>query len=525
MINKIIFLLGIFSILLFANNDKFKTYKIHNSDVEITIIYPKHIVQGEKVRLLGVMKNRYRNAHMGGLTISFPQFKYTKGTYSDNTFDTINSYSPPDKIYSGIVKKNIKSKYYMIEGWENNWKSGLEKRFYIEVDIPKNVSYITINVRGVLIFGKSKKYRTEVKLPLSGSYKDQQGYSVGQLSIPMIYGNTKQETMKFSLMPENINVTKLNYGKRRIYATGDIDAYATERFKRFVKNNNISAGLVVFDSPGGSLMEGIKLGKTIRNMGFDTTIGHVNRDGKHKYDGVCASACTYAFAGGLARYIHYDKQKLGVHQFYNSYGSNNEDMSITQNIASTIAKHLYEMGIHEQAFILASSTNSNSMKWFTKQEALSLNLANNGENSTTSEIKILSQAGKEQKPYLLIKQQKSYGSGKLVLLCNNNYLDILAGIVTNNEVSNNKRNTLVRNYLELDDGKFLEKKGQIGTSVKQDTLWLERKLNNQQVERLLNSNVVNIWTENGGEMRWGFDMDIASVKVKIHDFVQGCNIL
>jgi len=200
MIKKMTFLLAILSILLFANNDKYKTFKRCNSDIEITIIYPKHIVQGDRIRLLGVMKNRYRNARMGGLTISFPQFKYTKGIYSDNTFDTISSYSPPDKIYSGIVKKNIRSKYYMIEGWENNWKSGLEKKFYIEVDIPNHVNHLIINVRGVLVFGKSKKRRTEIKLPVTSNYKDQQGYPVGRLSIP-IYQDTQQKTEKKALPP------------------------------------------------------------------------------------------------------------------------------------------------------------------------------------------------------------------------------------------------------------------------------------------------------------------------------------
>ena len=200
MIKKIVFLLGVFSIFLFANNDNIKKFQIQNNDIEITIIYPKYIVQGERVKLLGVMKSRYRNAHMGGLTISFPQFKSTKGIYSDNTFDSINSYSPPDKIYSGIVKKNIRSKYYMIEGWENNWKSGLGKQFYIEVDIPNDINYLTINVRGVLLFGKSKKHRIEIKLPTTYKYKDQQGYPIGRLSIP-IYQGTQQKPEKKAISP------------------------------------------------------------------------------------------------------------------------------------------------------------------------------------------------------------------------------------------------------------------------------------------------------------------------------------
>lgn len=211
MLKTIIAILVILSVFGYANNEKYKTYKVHNKDIEITIVYPKHIVQGDKIRLVGVMKNRYRNAHMGGLTISFPQFKYTKGTYSDNTFDTISSYSPPDKIYSGIVKKNIRSKYYMIEGWENIWKSGLKKQFYIEVDVPSSINHLTINVRGVLIFGKSKKYRTEVKLPLKSNSKDQQGYPVGQLSIP-IYKNTQPRQKAKTTTPKKKKETTTGTG-------------------------------------------------------------------------------------------------------------------------------------------------------------------------------------------------------------------------------------------------------------------------------------------------------------------------
>ena len=195
MLKTIIAIFITLSVSVYSNNSNLNTYKIQNKDIEITILYPKHIVRGEKIRLAGIMKNKYRNARMGGLTISFPQFKYTKGIYSDNTFDTINSYSPPDKIYSGIVKKNIRSKYYMIEGWENNWKGGLKKHFYIEVDLPKHVNHLTIDVRGVLVFGKSKKHRTEIKLPATSNNKDQQGYPVGRLSIP-IYNDTLEKKQK-----------------------------------------------------------------------------------------------------------------------------------------------------------------------------------------------------------------------------------------------------------------------------------------------------------------------------------------
>jgi hypothetical protein len=191
MIKYIGCLLLLFTLFLFADNENIKVYKIKNDDIQITVFYPRYITNGDKVRLVGIMKNRYRNAHMGGLTLSFPQFQYAKGKYSNNTFDSVKSYSPPDKIYSSIYGKNIRSKYYMIEGWENRWAKGVEKKFYVEIEIPKKINELIVNVRGVLVFGKYKKHRTESKLPEKSQYTDQQGYPVGRLVIP-IYDTKKK---------------------------------------------------------------------------------------------------------------------------------------------------------------------------------------------------------------------------------------------------------------------------------------------------------------------------------------------
>ena len=170
-------------------NSHIKTFTVKQNGVEIVIYYPKNITQGENIRLVGIMKNRYKNAIMGGLTLSFPQFRYTKGIYSNNTFDSISSYSPPDKIYSGIKKKNINCKYYMVEGWENKWNKSVNKEFFIELKVPLGISNLLIDVRGVLVFGKKKSNRRELAIPSKGFQKDQQGYVVKQLSIPRRQGS------------------------------------------------------------------------------------------------------------------------------------------------------------------------------------------------------------------------------------------------------------------------------------------------------------------------------------------------
>lgn len=210
---KTILFLFLLNITLFAKNNNIKTFSIHNNGVEITILYPNKIIQGESIRLVGIMKNGYKNAVMGGLTLSFPQFKYTKGIYSDNTFDSISSYSPPAKIYSGIRKKNIRSKYFMVEGWEKKWYKGNSKEFYLELKIPSDIKTLNINVRGVLVFGKKKSNRRELSIPSKSYLKDQQGYAVKKLSIPIHKSITKRKSI-------NDTPSKVEEKKETITGTG-----------------------------------------------------------------------------------------------------------------------------------------------------------------------------------------------------------------------------------------------------------------------------------------------------------------
>jgi hypothetical protein len=184
MIQKYILLLAICS-FLYGNDTKIESFSMNNNDIEIISIYPKYVFHGEKIVILGQMKNKYRDAYMGGLILSFPQFRYIKGGFFENTFASIKSYRSPTKIYSAILKKNIRSKNYMIEGWENRWNRGLTKQFYIELTVPSSIKELIVNIRGVLLFGKSKKYHTEIKMPFNSPYIDQQGYPVARFSIPI----------------------------------------------------------------------------------------------------------------------------------------------------------------------------------------------------------------------------------------------------------------------------------------------------------------------------------------------------
>ena len=75
---------------------------------------------------------------------------------------------------------------------------------------------------------------------------------------------------------------------------------------------------VRLNSPGGDLAGGIRLGELIRKLKLDTEIGVTEPDSYGHWKtapGLCASACAFAFLGGLSRRA--SGGELGVHQFYN----------------------------------------------------------------------------------------------------------------------------------------------------------------------------------------------------------------
>lgn len=102
-----------------------------------------------------------------------------------------------------------------------------------------------------------------------------------------------------------------------VYADGVIDEGATARLVAYLKTNKIGVARIYFNSPGGSLLEGMKMGRAIRELKLFTSIGTVGNNAANRAS-ICASACAYAFAGGVSRFIDSDTGRLGIHQFYSA---------------------------------------------------------------------------------------------------------------------------------------------------------------------------------------------------------------
>jgi hypothetical protein len=173
---------------------------------------------------------------------------------------------------------------------------------------------------------------------------------------------------------------------RWIQATGDISQDTATDFERFSKTTEFVPDVVRLNSPGGSLIGGIKLGELFRELRLSTEVGSskpvptaVSPNVSSPAPGICASACAYAFIGGEERTLDLDA-KLGFHRFYSKEAlasSTNkifsgQDLDDTQKIAAALLLYVVNMGVDARLLALASQAGPNEIKWLTLQEARDL---------------------------------------------------------------------------------------------------------------------------------------------------------
>lgn len=143
-----------------------------------------------------------------------------------------------------------------------------------------------------------------------------------------------------------------------VLASGTIDPDAGERFSAFVRKEKVpSNAIVVLDSDGGYVMASLELGAAIRKAGYST---RVRRGGK------CASACVYAFLGGVQRSLG-DGAKVGVHQV-----ASGEALALGaeegQLVMSMVATHISRMCGKLDLLIPTLRTKPRDMHWLSAGE-------------------------------------------------------------------------------------------------------------------------------------------------------------
>jgi hypothetical protein len=166
---------------------------------------------------------------------------------------------------------------------------------------------------------------------------------------------------------------------------GNIPAEAGNYLQEFVNKNNFQ-GIhldIDFNSLGGSLLGAIRLGRIIRKLGMNTSVGKTIPDGQwyRTEKGVCYSACAYAFLGGVRRLA--ETGEYGVHQFYTDALLQNPDgkvftpidFSIQQATTGLILNYVMEMGASAELVIEANKTSPDHMNLLSKQQLVDMKVS------------------------------------------------------------------------------------------------------------------------------------------------------
>jgi hypothetical protein len=163
----------------------------------------------------------------------------------------------------------------------------------------------------------------------------------------------------------------------RIFAEGVIEPDTAKKFAAFLSNTKSHQDelppqpTVCFNSPGGDLGGGLELGRSIRQRKFQTCLApeysrENRRTGQEEIiakDVVCASACAFAFVGGVNRFIE-DGARYGIHQFNNPRGDQGD--SATQKAVVILAEYLEAMGVSRE--MLDRASRSSQISWLSQAE-------------------------------------------------------------------------------------------------------------------------------------------------------------
>lgn len=155
-------------------------------------------------------------------------------------------------------------------------------------------------------------------------------------------------------MAADVRVVPTGSPLELIVFRGEIVHGDADRFLDTVRSVNL--GAVLFESQGGNLIEGLRIGRAIRRAGFTTGVAP---------ETACASACALAWLGGTTRYMH-PTSLVGFHAAYVE-----EDGRVAESGVGNalVGAYLNELEFGFDAVVFASSASPHEMNWLNAAKA------------------------------------------------------------------------------------------------------------------------------------------------------------
>jgi len=135
---------------------------------------------------------------------------------------------------------------------------------------------------------------------------------------------------------------------------GEITDGLTYGLRKALREHDVK--VVLLDSPGGAVFEGLEISAIIRDKGLSTLIPP---------DAICASACSFLFVAGVRRQA---AGALGVHQFASANDMEPASEGDTQHVAAEILDFLREYDVPLIFMVRMLETPNDTMYWFPEAE-------------------------------------------------------------------------------------------------------------------------------------------------------------
>lgn len=145
-----------------------------------------------------------------------------------------------------------------------------------------------------------------------------------------------------------------------VVLSGDIERSDAERFSE--KVNGISKAVVVLDSPGGSVLDGISIGRSIRSKGYHTAVPDQT---------LCASSCALIWLGGLQRFAE-DTSLVGFHAAYVYRNGKAVEIGVGNAL---IGSYLNELGLSDSAIIFVTNAPPEGIERLDRRKAQQVGIA------------------------------------------------------------------------------------------------------------------------------------------------------
>jgi hypothetical protein len=196
----------------------------------------------------------------------------------------------------------------------------------------------------------------------------------------------------------------------QVFLAGEIDAGAAERVEQELARLGEGGIEVYFNSPGGSLGDAMRIGNLLRRLGARTTVAKRGTVGSGIEPGLCLSACSLAFLGGVYRYVPLGSL-YGVHRVAMAEHTD-QDFDAGQIVAAQVSNYVRQMGVDSGLVDRMVKAGKNAMYVLDRTELYTLRVANDGRLPAE-----WSSAMSGREPSLTGSQQTVEGLEKAVFNC------------------------------------------------------------------------------------------------------------